>query len=539
MFQFLHGYWPGVWEAQVAAGFVGENDGIRFCQSRLLTEDQKFNELAAVGTELHKILSERKCVFYIDRLQGGCQIEEYPFDQELLKEYKDMLGENFWGFQIHEWMSNYHTDSLVKVAALTEETWTEENIVAEVSKQYPGKYLYLESITLEELLASGKPKTVKQFYDTITGIYKKRMQVGELLPCDSGFLAYGFEISAGAKRFMPEVGAQSANARMQICYARGMSRAEGRSFGVYYEPWGGSPFSTSCYHREMKNEWGIGQSDDFPFEPQGPNGGSSMSLAKRIFLYGFLSGAEFMAEEWGLCNTFYDWTDYEISPYGQTKMEFLNFTRKYTDIGDKLAPIAVVLPKDLMVLDNIYDDNLYCGMEVHSKELAKVKQGIRDVFTTSLPMVGTELKTLKNSDIPDAIDLLNADESVLGRYEYMVDLTCDENFAKTHKNICQIEDLKDLLRKSLPCYVEGNAHWMVNKCESGGYYLTVFNHSGIERTVAKGEVELPEGITTVKLSFKDCTTPTLCEGNGELTAGNGTYQLTIPAGGWAFIKFGN
>lgn len=49
MFRFIHGYLPGVWEAQVKAGLVGENDGIRFCQSLLIKEHLKFNELAAVG----------------------------------------------------------------------------------------------------------------------------------------------------------------------------------------------------------------------------------------------------------------------------------------------------------------------------------------------------------------------------------------------------------------------------------------------------------------------------------------------------------
>lgn len=38
--------------------------------------------------------------------------------------------------------------------------------------------------------------------------------------------------------------------------------------------------------------------------------GSSMSLLRRIFYYAFLAGAKFLAEEWGACNTFYDWNDF-------------------------------------------------------------------------------------------------------------------------------------------------------------------------------------------------------------------------------------
>lgn len=536
MFRFIHGYLPGVWEAQVRAGLVGENDGIRFCQNIMLRDELKFNRLAAKGSDLYKILSARKCPFYIDRIQGGVYIDEYPYDGALLAEYKEMLGDNFWGFQMHEWMSNYRHDACVKLGELSEQEWTKEGIEAEIRQQYPFPYLMLESMTVKEMADAGKPKTVADFYNNITSIYKKRLQTGELIPADSGFLAYAFEISAGAKRLMPEVGAQTPDARVQICYARGMTRKAGRSFGVYYEPWGGEPLSACCYHKDGKNEWGIGESADFPFETQGPNGGSSRSLQRRIFLYAYLSGASFVSEEWGLCNVFYDWRNYELSPYGEVKKEFLDFTRKYTDVGDKLTPIAAVLPKDLMVLDNLYEDEMYCGFPLKSEELARVKRGVRAIFAQSLPMCGSETTCLKNSAIPDALDLLNQEEALLANYQYLIDLTCDPAFSLRHKNLCTMEDIPCLLRKELPCYVEGTAHWLVNECAAGGYYLTIFNHSGIERTVAGGERELPEGAVTVSISVKDGLSANICEGNGTLSLREGGYCATIPAGGWLFIK---
>lgn len=536
LFVFIHGYLPKVWEAQVQAGIVGENDGVRFCQNLLLKDSMKFNELAAIGSELYNIIADRKCVFYIDRLQGGCYIEEYPYDEKLLDEYKRILGDKFWGFQMHEWMSNYRSDAFKKLGDLPSEQWTEEGIKDYIYKKYPYPCLFLEAMTAKEMADGGKPETLQIFYKNITDIYRNRLERGDLIPCDSGYLAYAFEISCGTKKLMPEVGAQTKDARVQICYARGMTRAEGRSFGVYYEPWGGSPFSACCYHRENKNEWGIGESKNFPFETQGPNGGSSRSLQKRVFLYGYLSGAEFMSEEWGLCNAFYDWDQFELSPYGQAKKDFLDFTRKYTDIGDKVTPIAMVLPKDLMVLDNLYSDDVYCGFNVESKELAKVKQGIREIFASSLPMIGTETTTLKNSDIPDAIDLLNDGESVLDKYDYLIDLTCSPDFTKKHNNLCAIEDVKSVLKEKLPCFVEGNAHWLVNKKLTGGHYLTVFNHSGIQRTVAEGEVKLLEADTKVVLSVADGVVPKLCEGVGVLYWLEGNkYSITIPAGGWVFI----
>ena len=70
-------------------------------------------------------------------------------------------------------------------------------------------------MTSEEMVESKKPKNVAEFYENITNVYKKRSKIGELVPCDSGYLAYGFEISVGTKRLMPEVGAQSADARVR------------------------------------------------------------------------------------------------------------------------------------------------------------------------------------------------------------------------------------------------------------------------------------------------------------------------------------
>ena len=68
MLTFLHGYYPGLWEPQVKQGLVNPGDGIRFCQSRLISEELKFNRLAAREGELFRIVSELNAPFYIDRL---------------------------------------------------------------------------------------------------------------------------------------------------------------------------------------------------------------------------------------------------------------------------------------------------------------------------------------------------------------------------------------------------------------------------------------------------------------------------------------
>ena len=103
----------------------------------------------------------------------------------------------------------------------------------------------------------------------------------------------------------------------------------GKGFGVYYEPWRGSNVCTFCGNM---NEWGIDENSDFPFRPYGPNGGTSRSLQKRIYLYAYLSNAEYIAEEWGGYNTFNNIENFELSSYGIVKKEFIDFCDKYCDV---------------------------------------------------------------------------------------------------------------------------------------------------------------------------------------------------------------
>ncbi|MBR4942152.1 MAG: hypothetical protein IKZ19_09165, partial [Clostridia bacterium] len=491
MLNFIHGYHPELWDAQINSGLVNPGDGIRFCQSKLISEHMKFNSLAAKGTPLYRYLAENPVPFYIDRLQGGCYIDDYVYDSELTGEYRRLLGDNFWGFQMHEWLSNYRSD-IRKLSEPTPcENWTPEGIEADIFKKFPFPCLFLECMTAEEMASFPKPQSAEMLYRNMTAIYAKRVRDhGDLIPCDSAFLAYPFEFDSGAKRVMPEVGAQTPDARVQICFARGEAHARKKSFGVYYETWGGDPFSTCCYQKDERNEWGIGESADFPFSAAGPNGGSSRSLQKRIFLYSLFSNAEFLSEEWGLCNVFVDWHDFELSPYGLVKKEFIDFIKKYSDIGEKLAPIAAVLPGDFRVLEEIHSPQThltYPTFGSEGKKLAKIKDGICKIFSAPTKMLGTETATLINSHIPDAVDLLTNIPSALKKYDYLVDLSGEEKL----ENTCEISEIPQLLKKLLPCYVHGGLHWTVNRRTGGGFYLAVFNHSGVCRSVEEGEYVLP------------------------------------------------
>lgn len=104
-FIFFHGYDELLWHGYEKNGLIDEFAGVRFCQSLLLPERKKFNELAKKDGKLFKLISDNNYPWYIDRLQGGGYIDEYQYNTELI----DSLG-NFYGFQMHEWISNMRSD---------------------------------------------------------------------------------------------------------------------------------------------------------------------------------------------------------------------------------------------------------------------------------------------------------------------------------------------------------------------------------------------------------------------------------------------
>ena len=541
MFTYLHCYMPETWDAQLRAGLIRPGDGIRFSQSLDIDESLKFNNLAAVGSDLYNYVREHNCPLYIDRLQGGCFLEEYPYDMALVDTYRAMLGDKFWGFQMHEWGSNIKSD-FHKITSNNCPEWTAEAIEATIRRAFPYEHTFVEAMNVEEYAAlGGIPGTYEEYLSMMNNLFAKRQAYvgGDLLPCDSFFQAQKMEVENGAKRLMPEIGAQTPNTRIQVAYARGMARAAGIPFGTYYEPWGGSPFSACCYQRDGKNEWGIGN-EDFPYHTAGGNGGSSRSLQWRMHLYSYMAGASFMAEEWGMCNTFYDWEAFELTPYGQIKKDFLAFVDRYPDIGTPVVPAAIVLPRDMPVLDMALSEATYLGYPVEgqfAKALAASVTALKQLFVSTAPMLGTERANLLNSLTPDAIDIIHEDSPTVGQYPILIDCTANPVFAEKYKQkICAVAIAAEKLRSLLPVQTADGVSVQITENTAGEQFVLLLNNSGVKRSVAEGEVLLPEGDISVTLTAKDGKKLCKLEGNGSAAGDDGTYQITIPSGGWFFAK---
>ena len=88
----------------------------------------------------------------------------------------------------------------------------------------------------------------------------------------------------------------------------------------------------------------------------------------------------------------------------------------------------------------------------------------------------------------------------------------------------------------LPCEVSGGVHWFVNKTKDG-WLLVMFNNSGIERSVEKGEYILPEGTRRVAVKLKNGQKLDILEGEKDIHFENGVYPVEMQPGTWFLAKF--
>lgn len=565
MFRFIHGYMPnsGYWNGLVKRGFITNKSGVKITQHAMSKPQEMFNAVAAVDTELYRIIKECNRPFYVDRLQGGTYFYEYDYDLSLIDCYEKLLGEGFLGFQMHEWASNYVQDWL-RLSEVTDgrgiEGLSELEIIEAVKKKYPYAYIMLESQSAKEFSTQKRPQTIQEIEAALRSLFIKRTAKvkGHILPADSYFVGYGMESRNGASRFMPEVGGQIRYTRVQLAMARGVAKARGIPFGTYYEPWGGSPFSCCYYKNDYINEWGITSPDDFPFKADGANGGSSRYLQKRILFYSYLSGAEFISEEWGVCNTFYEWKDFEISPYGRVTKEFIDFTEKNPKAGAVYTPFAIVLPKgkdffNLAWLSGQTEQYLSFKFddETHEK-IKKLASVLHIIYGTGESDFPQESGIMTNSRFGDFFDIVYEDyDGVAERYDYLIDLTGKRDFAisnpmsanrivKAHDEDELIETIDTLIKELLPFSVEGDIHWLVNKLDEK-WLLAIFNNDGIIRNTDQGEVAEHSADKKVSIRFKSDTKISFLYGESENFVPEMNCKelnITIPAGEFTILEIG-
>ena len=574
--KFIHVYNDEYFEGLVKNNLINKNTGFKIQHCFTVPDHKKFNVYAAKGTKLHSILKEGNHPFYVDRLAGGIGYYEYDFDKALIREYAEMLGDWFLGFQLHESGTNkryidwggirkrlgpdgpYDVEQMKKV------------LLHEKRTEAMGFPMYSLNIDSPEFYAK-KPyaETPEEYFEEMKDMFRRKMALvdGHILPADSGFAAMKMENELGIKSFMPEVGHQIPQMRKQLALTRGIAENNGKTWGTYYECWFYRKeigYSMPCFNSEPGNEWYLPQElhgDDFT--SYGPNGGSSRLLQRRIYYYSLMSGAHYVAEEWGLNCSYTDMSkDFTLSEYGEVKKEFINTAEELGTLKTT-TPFAIVLPKDYEIVEITGKECEYklgehwdAYMRIPLNPERKAYYGhILDVlmliFGTYGETYGNENQTITNSRFGDMFDIIyeDAGEEIFKKYAYLIDATKEGNFAAKQSglNVLRSDDLEALAEQIealapqvMPCTVDG-LHWLVSYGEDGRRYLSIFNNEGNDRDMKLGNVIDHRADRRVKVTFKDASELSIvrsfCDGIKLEKADAKNWYVTVPAAEVVILSF--
>lgn len=551
MYTVMHAYYPGYQKGLFKAGLWSEGDGIRLMHKPSFKGDNEFNAITQKGTDFRRFIEEHKCPLWIDRLLGGIDIcKGYRFDEKLVSELSDLLGENFWGFQMHEWASNYHHD----VERIKEEYG---NYRINHSGTLPVDYLravdageeelFLEAYTAKEWMSNILPDDLSGLLAGLDALYKKRKSEtgAQLTPVDSYALSHRIEIANGAKRILIETGKNIPDMRIQMAYVRGIAKANRIRFGIYYECWSSGaqltiPYGNASLHDEWYENLGEIYLSEGKTIVEAEKGGSSRSLQDRILHYSYLGGASILGEEYSICTAFTNAADFGLTDYGRIKKRFIDFVRHNPDIGETLTPLAVVLPKNVPMID-LSSSDTFLGIPLDSdrmpaetaRNIRIVNEMLHEIFGSVSGMKGNESHVIKNGGLPDAVDIIHSDHGT-DQYEYLIDLTSEPDFKKKHKNIIPLCGAGHILKKSLPVWVEGPVQWFVNR-KDDCFLLYTANNSGIHRSPETGETELPDSTAAAAITGADETD--LIGGEAEISrTDRGCLRITLGPGKWSLLR---
>ncbi|MBE6731907.1 MAG: hypothetical protein E7564_09480 [Ruminococcaceae bacterium] len=572
MFRFIHTYTNESFEGLFKNGLFREGDGLKLMHKNYLPDEKSFNNYASKDSKLFSVLKNLKCPFYIDRFQGGIAFPyAYDYNKELLEEYKNLLGENFWGFQMHEWASN-HRGEMERVEEALKE-FKENNKGLPESVFWKDKIeaiktdvmaLFVEAFSVEEWSELKIPKNTDEFISNLYMLWERRKNTvnSPLIPADSYHMAPKMEIEMGAKLLLPEVGWQIGETRLQIAYYRGMAKAAKIPWGVYYECWGAqdSSFNLTIPHcsDSINNEWSEYDLKEQMEEVTGNKphlGGSSRSLQDRIWHYAYFSGAEVMGEEYGVCNTFKNFTDFELGEYGLVKKKFLDFTSKYSDLGKTYTPVAIVLPEEMKIFSINDDEDSYLKYPLSgvnnsgskenvnenlSNKIRALRKVISEIFSSEKeikePRYAHDSACLQNSRFPDIFDIIHEDnEEAISNYQYVIDLTYNDDFKNKYSNIITANELKGKLNEILPITFKEELHTVYNK-KGENFYVMCLNNRGVINENYKGEYCDSSFDINTEIIFNEDFSVELFEGEGNLTKEKGKFMLNLHAGKWVILK---
>lgn len=574
--KFFHVYNERSFKGLEVNNLLNKDSGIKIQHIFRLPNEIKFNELAKKDGKLYNMIKENNYPFYVDRIAGGTTYHDYKFDRALINEYKNLLGDWFLGFQLHESGSNRRHDWKNVIEKTGSKGPYNRDELFETIKH---KFAWLPDGTPLAQLSQDNidyfaklkfPETYQAFTEEMKDMFIRRMKdtEGNIIPCDSYYLATKIQNDIGMNTFMPEVGCQIAQMRVAVALARGIASLSNKTWGVYYECWRelrGVGYCMPCFNNELLNEWyntQIPGTDDFT--SYGVNGGSSRLLQDRIYQYALMSGADYFSEEWGLNCSYSDMKEFTLSDYGKVKKAFIKRAEKMHGVKAKI-PFAIVLPNRyscIEIFDMFHEWEFgkrraeyleYPLTESEIEYFGHVEDVLKFVFARVGKEYGNEGHVMTNSRFGDLFDIIyeDADMANLSKYDYLVDATKEGSFLKAKEGSgLKILDSADfdklgqeierLARGVMPVYVDG-LHWLVSTDEKGRNFLTIFNNEGNERDITAGDIIHSEADKKVKVEFKNATELKV---NHEAVkkaeikkVDDKTYNVVVPAAGYVVFEF--
>ena len=579
--KFFHVYNEACIKGLEKNNLLNKDSGFKIQHCFAVPKDRQFNNIAKVGGKLHSLIKENHIPFYVDRIAGGITYFPYQFDKALIAEYRNLLGDEFLGFQMHESASNRRNAEwprMIQKMGSKGPYNAEEmrRIMMSKSAVTPeGEYLVgLSHDTVDYYANRTYAETVPAWLEEVREMFQRRMNDtdGNILAVDSYYLFTKLQDEMGMRTFMPEVCCQIGQMRLAVALARGMAQNAGKKWGTYYECWradmddkGNISCCMPCFNLDPINEWYLTQEthgDDFT--THGPNGGSSRLLQERVYYHTLMSGADYLSEEWGLNCSYTDMTDFTLSTYGELKKQFIDQALQLQGVKATI-PFAVVLPKDyscVVIPDpfkpyefGLHYDN-YMEAPLSAEEIpyyGHIEDVLKLLFARNGKTHGNESHVLTNSRFGDVFDIIyeDASEETFARYEYLIDATKAGSFAKAKAGsglkILESGDFEELTRRLdaliasiMPVSVDG-LHWMVSTDDKGRRFLSVFNNEGNQRSSALGDVidhSFDQKITiTLNVPgqlriFKDAREDLRLEKTGE-----NTYTATVSAADFAVFEF--
>jgi len=526
MFTFIHNYNPRFLQGLQKSGMVEKNDGFKITQHYATPEEMKFNRIAAKDGELYNLVKEMAGCFYVDRLQGGTFISHYDFDLDLADEYDRITNGNFLGFQLHESGATRGLDwkRIKRQMSETGLPWTYENILYAVTlvshnKEFP----HFSNGFPEEYADLTPPETLSEYVDDLLAMWTDRQKKlnGRILNCDHIPALCHLEKKADVKVSFIEAGAQGGQTRHQLAMRRGFSRSSKKKWGVYLEPWGQSVCTAYLFMRDKSNEWYLDGANHL-FVASDGNGGSSMSMARRMMYYSLFGGADYFTEEWGQSNTFYEWDTYELSPYGIIKRDFLRNSRRFGEVRP-YVPIAFVIPHEYILYARNGKIPFYPN-DIVKEEHLDVPKKIHEYLDDGR-QIGSEDNVFECGGIGSLFDIIYDDtyEAPENEYELIIDLSgrLKGNRTVNGNDRDAVNTAIRAILDRLPFELDdgGKLDYQIFD-DNGNTYLALYNHKGISKTAEQGEFRHEEANVPYTLRLKNGRVPT------EIIPSDGLCEVT-------------